>query len=85
MHTSERIPEAEAFVSKQADLQVAIRRDAQPVASATEVLAHRRYETHPGQRKCVVNNSTSVYPTSNLRKHLGVAMTASLACGYEGT
>lgn len=48
--TSESVPEAEAFVAKKADLQISVGSDAQPVACATEVFAHRRDKTNPIER-----------------------------------
>lgn len=49
--TSKSIPKAQAFVSEKADLEVAIRRNAEAIASTTKVLAHGRDEPNSGTEK----------------------------------
>lgn len=69
--TSQSVPEAEAFVSEKADLEISVGCDAEAIASAAEVLAHRRDESHPAsmqqQRQVVMRQgSRNISSTSRV-------------------
>lgn len=75
--TSKSISKAQAFVSEEADLEVAIRCNAETIASATKMLAHGRDEPDSGTEK------TNQCGQIRISKYGPCANVLDQACVYE--